>query len=267
MSTPAPIQPNIRSTLESLLATVSSTGSFATSGTHKSFVVPNIVLNDIPPPSYDKSEATTTTPAAKRPRRAAAASSSSSSSSNSSNSLKLPLDAKSKKAVIAVSRAAGIGGPGAQPGGSVVNPEARVTHQVMPNQFTIENQAEFEANTLQPILAQIARDLGTNTDWVITAELYKFLLYEPGCFFRLHRDSARIPNMFGTLVIQLPSKYTGAQLSIRSPLSNSPEQANNVDMSKKATSQIHYAAFYADCLHEVAELTKGDRCVSERSEL
>ena len=143
MSTPAPIQPNIRSTLESLLATVSSTGSFATSGTHKSFVVPNIVLNDTPPPSYDKSEATTTTPAAKRPRRAAA--SSSSSSSNSSNSLKLPLDAKSKKAVIAVSRAAGIGGPGAQPGGSVVNPEARVTHQVMPNQFTIENQAEFEA--------------------------------------------------------------------------------------------------------------------------
>ena len=69
-----------------------------------------------------------------------------------------------------------------------MNPEARVTHQVMPNQFTIENQAEFEANTLQPILAQVA------------AELYKFL-------------------------------------------------------------------FYADCLHEVTELTKGDLCVSERIEL
>jgi len=127
--------------------------------------------------------------------------------------------------------------------------------------MSITNEDEFNEKTLQPILKRVCEDLGTNSAWDVKTELYKFLLYEPGCFFRLHRDTERIPNMFGTLVIQLPSKYTGATLSVRSPLDSSPEFASVFDMSKKSTTQIHYAAFYNDCLHEVTELEKGERCV------
>ena len=51
-------------------------------------------------------------------------------------------------------------------------------------------------------------DLGVEPDHV-RAELYKVLLYEPGSFFKKHRDTEKADGMFGTLVVQLPSRYIG----------------------------------------------------------
>ncbi len=72
--------------------------------------------------------------------------------------------------------------------------------------------------------------------------------------------------MFATLVLELPSEYEGAQLSVWSPLTPNKKKryTYNSSTAKKRSSSsmpgLHFAAFYADCYHEVSQLTSGNRC-------
>ena len=61
--------------------------------------------------------------------------------------------------------------------------------------------------------------------------------------------------MFGTLVIQLPSDYDGGELRVRH---RNEEQIFNFSGSK-GVADCNYAAFYADCEHELCEVTRGYR--------
>lgn len=121
--------------------------------------------------------------------------------------------------------------------------------QLLPADLDFVNVREWETEVMNPMLKTISDKLGLD-GWKIGASLYKMLLYEPGCFFRRarvvlshcvrmvpasmsthlfcralscgapragHKDNVRIDNMWGTLVIQLPSEYTGASLSVYSP--------------------------------------------------
>lgn len=117
----------------------------------------------------------------------------------------------------------------------------------------------------------MSRDLGTEAEYKIEASLYKLLLYEEGCFIARHRDNERLDGMFATLVLELPSEYEGAQLSVWSPLTPNEKKCytfggNNSSTVKKRRTRsssmpgMHFAAFYADCYHEVSELTSGSRC-------
>ena len=60
--------------------------------------------------------------------------------------------------------------------------------------------------------------------------------------------------MFGTLVIVLPSEHSGGELVVRH---GSEEVTLSLDNDE--TSQIRFAAFYADCEHEVKPITGGNR--------
>jgi hypothetical protein len=107
---------------------------------------------------------------------------------------------------------------------------------------------------LNKIINNIKVDLGLE-DYTVTANLYKLLIYEKGDFFLPHKDSEKEKNMFGSLVIGLPSQYTGGELVIR--FEGTEEVA---DFAKNAaTYAINYAAFYADCDHEVKPVTSGYR--------
>ena len=59
--------------------------------------------------------------------------------------------------------------------------------------------------------------------------------------------------MFGTLVIQLPSDYKGGQLVV-----HHQGEKKTFDFSDKGW-VTYYAAFYADCQHEISEVTEGYR--------
>jgi len=61
--------------------------------------------------------------------------------------------------------------------------------------------------------------------------------------------------MFGTLVIQLPSVYEGGQLTVFQQGKESEFNFGGFD----ACNNIYFAAFYADCQHEVKPITKGHR--------
>lgn len=107
---------------------------------------------------------------------------------------------------------------------------------------------------LTKAISKIKTDLGLE-DYTVAAHLYKLLIYEKGDFFLPHKDSEKEKGMFGTMVIGLPSQYTGGELEI-----SFEGVKETADFTKtKASHTINYAAFYADCDHEVKPLTSGYR--------
>mmetsp|Transcript_22770 Transcript_22770/g.31712 ORF Transcript_22770/g.31712 Transcript_22770/m.31712 type:complete len:482 (+) Transcript_22770:74-1519(+) len=104
---------------------------------------------------------------------------------------------------------------------------------------------------MKSIRQYISQSLGLDSPPHCT--LYKLLLYEPGSFFKPHRDTEKEDKMFGTLVIQLPSKYEGGQLVVQHKL-----EAKLFDFSHNPFDMV-FTAFYCDCQHEVKPVTSGYR--------
>ena len=61
--------------------------------------------------------------------------------------------------------------------------------------------------------------------------------------------------MFGTLVIQLPSNYTGGEVAVYHQSKSMKFDFGGL----VGCNNFHYAAFYADCQHEIKPVTKGYR--------
>ena len=93
-------------------------------------------------------------------------------------------------------------------------------------------------------------------DGPVSAEFYKLLLYEEGGFFVGHRDTEKVPGMFATLVVGLPSSFAGGELVVR----HKGREAR-LDLHSDDPAEVAFAAFYADCVHEVLPITEGCRLV------
>lgn len=108
------------------------------------------------------------------------------------------------------------------------------------------------ARTLETVLGRVASSLGVSGP--IAAELYKLLIYDEGSFFLSHRDTEKAAGMFATLVVVLPSISTGGELVVR-------HKGREVRLSLRCDdpSEAAFAAFYADCVHEVLPVTSGCR--------
>jgi predicted 2-oxoglutarate/Fe(II)-dependent dioxygenase YbiX len=96
--------------------------------------------------------------------------------------------------------------------------------------------------------------LGLAVAGSIEAQLYKLLIYDEGSFFVPHRDTEKAPGMFATLVVVLPGDYSGGELVIRHR-----GQEVRVDLHREEPSEAAFAAFYADCPHEVLPIAAGYR--------
>jgi len=108
---------------------------------------------------------------------------------------------------------------------------------------------------LADVLTQVQEGLGLHALQNVQASLYKLLVYEKGDFFLSHKDSEKEPGMFGTLVVGLPSTHTGGELVVR--FDNREE---TIGFSMDASShKIPFAAFFADCDHELTPVTSGFR--------
>ena len=107
---------------------------------------------------------------------------------------------------------------------------------------------------IREILETVKEGLGIEAQSV-TASLYKLLLYEAGDFFLPHKDSEKDKGMFATLVVGLPSAHTGGELILRFD-----GREETVDFAPAASSyKMPFAAFYADCEHEVKPVNSGYR--------
>ncbi|KAK4196597.1 hypothetical protein QBC40DRAFT_268358 [Triangularia verruculosa] len=97
----------------------------------------------------------------------------------------------------------------------------------------------------------VAHKLGITAP--VTAELYKMLIYGKGAMFKPHTDTEKIPGMFGTLVIGLPSAHQGGDLVVK--------HRDVTKIFKTSETQPSMACWFSDVTHEVLPVTSGIRWV------
>jgi len=130
---------------------------------------------------------------------------------------------------------------------TLTDPDVRDTWEI-PKHLV---RAEWDDATLKVILATVKEELGLPNAAELTADLHSLLVYEPNQFFLAHQDSEKDDSMIGTLVVTLPSSYTGGELMV-----GHNEEWKAYQGSKTALSLV---AFYADCRHEVLKVQSGYR--------
>ncbi len=108
-------------------------------------------------------------------------------------------------------------------------------------------------DVLKQAIGAVQAELGLQNQ-KLEAHLYKLLLYEPGSFFLAHRDGEKLDRMVATLVIALPSAHEGGELVVRHE-----GRETLVDFSPNSHFQTQFAAFYADCEHEIRPVRSGFR--------
>jgi hypothetical protein len=133
---------------------------------------------------------------------------------------------------------------------TLVDTDVRRTWQIDAGRVRIHGRGW--AGSLTGIVKRVAGGLGVTGP--IAAELYKLLVYDEGSFFVSHRDTEKTDEMFATLVVVLPSNYTGGELLVRHR-----DREVVFDLHCPDPSQAAFAAFYADCVHEVLPVTSGCR--------
>ncbi len=105
------------------------------------------------------------------------------------------------------------------------------------------------------ILHTVQKVLALGCEYVI-AEPYKLNVYAEGGFFKVHKDTPRGNDMFGSLVLTLPQGHMGGDLVVRHEdrvCRHSPLRGIEQEES------IQWVAFYSDCDHEVEKVTSGTR--------
>lgn len=135
---------------------------------------------------------------------------------------------------------------------TLVDTSVRRTWELDASEFECQNP--LWGTFLQTLASQTLEDLGVTV--TAEGEAYKLLLYEEGAFFKAHKDTEKVPGMFGTLVVCLPSYHTGGEVRL---LHNGKER-----ILATATSSSHglsSLAWYSDVSHEVKPVQSGYRLV------
>jgi hypothetical protein len=136
---------------------------------------------------------------------------------------------------------------------TLVDTKVRRVWRLEPDHFELKNP-EWE-QVIKGIVAEVQKELGLESQ-KLESHLYDLLVYEKGSFFLPHRDSEKVDRMVATLVVVLPSPHEGGELIVRH---DAKEATIDFGDPSGDSFHIHYAAFYADCEHEVRPLEKGYR--------
>ena len=133
----------------------------------------------------------------------------------------------------------------------VTDPSYRDAYKIDPDKLTT---SFYPCST--DILSEIETLMVPNRS--IRAELHKLNLYTgPGGHFKSHVDTPRSGDMFGSLVICLPTRFSGGALVARHG-----DQEVVFDWSSlpgSPPSVVCWAAFFSDVEHEILPVTAGHR--------
>ncbi|HNF12667.1 MAG TPA: hypothetical protein PK453_03290 [Leptospiraceae bacterium] len=135
---------------------------------------------------------------------------------------------------------------------TLVDRNVRSTKELNPERFSLNNP-EWKTS-MDKAVQETALRLGLGKS-KINYSLCKLLLYSEGDFFLPHRDTEKETGMFATMVIALPSVHSGGDLLV----THNGRTEKFSFSSRKYLYQAGYAAFYADCEHEVGRIKKGAR--------
>ena len=159
----------------------------------------------------------------------------------------LPLEKRQAQALRKLARQAPYG-KGTR---TLVDSDVRRVWEIDSDQISLANP-EWQ-QVVEGAVRTVQSDLGLEKQ-ELDAHLYKLLLYERGSFFLPHRDGEKLDRMVATLVIALPSAHEGGELIVRHEGGET-----TVEFGPQSRFQTQFAAFYADCEHEIRPVTSGFR--------
>ena len=153
--------------------------------------------------------------------------------------LSIPVVEAQAEALIAISEQAPFG----RGEDTVTDTSVRNCWQIDASQFAIQNPQW--TTQMQSLVKSIAFGLGLP---------YKLLIYQTGSFFVRHRDTEKMPSMFATCVVALPSAHQGGELIV-----SHGDKHESISFADSDGFTSEFAAFYADCYHEVKPVISGYR--------
>jgi predicted 2-oxoglutarate/Fe(II)-dependent dioxygenase YbiX len=159
--------------------------------------------------------------------------------------VKLPVGAPQERALVSVARPA-MFGLGEQ---TLTDASVRDTWELSADQVSLGGAWD---QILEEALIEVHEGLGLPRGARVRAELHALLVYGPDQFFAPHQDSEKDDEMVATLVVSLPSVHTGGELVVSH--GGESRTYRHADRDK-----IGFAAFYADCVHEVRPVRAGRR--------
>ncbi|MHB1556439.1 MAG: 2OG-Fe(II) oxygenase [Isosphaeraceae bacterium] len=134
---------------------------------------------------------------------------------------------------------------------TLVDTRVRRTFELDPEEFQL---ADAWNARIAEVVKTVAEGLGLPADR-LEARLYKLLVYEKGGFFVPHRDSEKHDRMVASLIVVLPNPFEGGRLVVQHGSAR-----RDLDFKEAAAgAEPQFAAFYADCEHEVKSVTRGVR--------
>jgi hypothetical protein len=159
----------------------------------------------------------------------------------------VPLKRGTAKALIATCRVAPYG-KGTE---TLVDASVRKTFELDPQKFRLSDEW---TSAIADATRTAAASLALPADR-LEARLYKLLVYEKGGFFLPHRDSEKHDRMMASLIVVLPNPFGGGRLIVRHGAAKQKMGFEEAAAGKAPC----FAAFYADCEHEVERVTYGVR--------
>lgn len=160
----------------------------------------------------------------------------------------LPLSDRDAKAIAALCKQSPFG----RGDETVVDKSVRKTWELEASQFYCSNPAWKSFETT--LVTQAITDIGVQ--FSASAQSYKLLLYEKGAFFKAHRDTEKIPGMFGTLVVCLPSEHVGGEVHLKHG-----QKQKVLRTAESSAHELSALAWYSDVEHEIKPVTSGYRLV------
>jgi hypothetical protein len=162
--------------------------------------------------------------------------------------VKLPLPRLTAKRLMSLGRQAPYG-KGTK---TLVNKKVRDSIELSPKQFKLTNVDWDE--TIRATVRSAAEQLGLPADR-LEPQLYKLLVYGAGGMFLRHRDSEKSDRMVGSLIVALPTPFYGGALTVRHQATYQRMEFQDASSGKSPC----FAAFYANCEHEVETVRHGHR--------
>jgi len=96
----------------------------------------------------------------------------------------------------------------------------------------------------------------------VRVRLYKLNVYGPGSFFKSHKDTPRSDDMYGSMVIVLPTEFKGGELIFRHDgqehMFDSHVEVNTA-VVEEGKAIVPWTVFFSDVDHEVLPVTEGYR--------
>ena len=121
--------------------------------------------------------------------------------------------------------------------------------------FTVEHFDPESSGILESIRLQML----PNESGQITAELYAVNVYESGGHFAPHKDTPRGQDMFGTLVVCLPSQFSRGEFVLTHCGMVQRYDWGEQISKQKVENQLHWVAFFGDVDHQIEKVLNGAR--------